>query len=174
MNDLDDIAILSNRVDLGYLSRDISFISRVLRAHIRWANADLEHEKETHSGRAALLSVIGLNPGISQNDLAAAVVLKKSAVTKLISEMEDEKLVIKEKPKSDRRYNALRLSPLGEDRWRHLQSEMRNHQEALLAPLSSREREKLFELLGRLVVHYADQLGGSESTPGQPQSPSGT
>ncbi|WBU61478.1 MarR family winged helix-turn-helix transcriptional regulator [Paracoccus albus] len=162
MSDPDNISILSGRIDLGYLSRDISFMSRVLRAHIRWANAELAHENDSQSGRSALLSVIGLNPGISQNDLAATVVLKKSAVTKLISDMEAEQLVIREKPKADRRYNALRLSAEGEDKWRALKNEMFVRQEALLAPLNGREREKLFQLLGRLIVHYTDQLDGQE------------
>lgn len=166
MADRDNISILSDRIDLGYLSRDISFMSRVLRAHIRWANAELEHEKDSQSGRSALLSVIGLNPGISQNDLAATVVLKKSAVTKLIGDMEAEQLVIREKPKADRRYNALRLSDEGEDKWRALKNEMLVQQEALLAPLNGREREKLFQLLGRLVVHYTDQLDGPEQATG--------
>ena len=165
MTELDDIAILSHRIDLGYLSRDLSFMSRVLHAHVRWANADLAPERETLSGSAALLGVIALNPGISQNDLATAVVLKKSAVTKFISEMEAEGLVIREKPKADRRYYALRLSPAGEKRWSKLQQRMRNQQEPLLAPLSGRERDKLFQLLGRLIINFADQLDGSETRP---------
>lgn len=169
MTQLDDIAVLSNRIDLGYLSRDLSFMSRVLHAHVRWANAYLAPDAETLSGSAALLGVIALNPGISQNDLAAAVVLKKSAVTKFVSEMQAEGLIIREKPKSDRRFNALRLSPAGEVRWNLLKRQMRNQQEPLLAPLSGRERDKLFQLLGRLIINFADHLSAAE----QEQEPDG-
>lgn len=165
MTELDDIAILSSRIDLGYLSRDLSFLSRVLHAHVRWANASLAPDRETLSGSAALLGVIALNPGISQNDLATATVLKKSAVTKFISEMEADGLVIREKPKSDRRYNVLRLSPAGEARWNDLQRRMHSQQEPLLAPLSGRERDKLFQLLGRLIVNFTDQLDASQAPP---------
>ncbi|TKW65710.1 MAG: winged helix-turn-helix transcriptional regulator [Paracoccus denitrificans] len=158
MTERDDIAILSNRIELGYLSRDLSFISRVLHAHVRWAHADLDPDSETLGGRAALLGVIALNPGISQNDLATAVVLKKSAVTKFITEMEAEGLVIREKPKSDRRYNALRLSPAGQRRWNLQKSRMHDQQQTLLEPLNGRERDKLFQLLGKLIVNFADQI----------------
>ena len=40
--------------------------------------------------------------------------MKKSAVTKLIGELEAKGLVIRDKPKSDRRFNALSLSLEGE------------------------------------------------------------
>lgn len=83
----DGIAVLSDRIVLGYLSRDLTFMTRVLRAHVRWANTNGSDENSALGSDAAVLSVIGLNPGISQNDLASAVVLKKSAVTKLVSDM---------------------------------------------------------------------------------------
>lgn len=162
MTEYDDIALLSNRIDLGYLSRDLSFMSRVLYAQVRWANADLAPEAETLSGGAALLGVIARNPGISQNDLAAAVALKKSAVTRFVRDMETEGLIIREKPRSDRRYNALRLSPAGDQRWSLLQQQMSARQEDMLAPLTARERDRLFQLLGRLLVNFADQPGASD------------
>ncbi|HMQ42379.1 MAG TPA: MarR family winged helix-turn-helix transcriptional regulator [Paracoccus sp. (in: a-proteobacteria)] len=162
----DGIAVLSDRIVLGYLSRDLTFMTRVLRAHVRWANTNGGDENSALGSDAAVLSVIGLNPGISQNDLASAVVLKKSAVTKLVSDMEVEGFVIRQKPETDRRYNALRLTAAGHAKWQLLQREMHARQEALLAPLDGRERDKLFELLGRLVIHYSDQL----SADGQPQT----
>ncbi|WBU57640.1 MarR family winged helix-turn-helix transcriptional regulator [Paracoccus sediminicola] len=156
MSKIDENAYLLDGIELGFLARDLSFLSRVLRAHVRNLNADFYREHDPISGSVALLSLIGLNPGISQNDLAAAVVLKKSAVTKIVSRMESEGFVIRDKPKSDRRYNALRLSREGEMRWNDLRNEIRNQQETLLEPLGQRDRDKLFSLLGRLVTHYAD------------------
>jgi DNA-binding MarR family transcriptional regulator len=126
----------------------------VLRAHIRTRNAAFYSENEVVSGSVALLCLIGLNPGVSQNDLASAVVLKKSAVTRVISEMEGAGLVTRRKTRSDRRYNALTLTEHGETRWRQLQAEMRRQQDRLLAPLDDADRAALFDLLGRLIEHY--------------------
>lgn len=157
MNDIDDLSIVDGRIRLGFLTRDLTFMSRVLGAHMRAINADFYREHDVVSGSVALLSLIGLNPGISQNDLAAAVVLKKSAVTKILTEMEQRGDVIREKPKFDRRYNALRLSEAGQRRWRIIRQQMVEQREEMLAPLAHRDREKLFQLLGRLVEHYADR-----------------
>ncbi|SDD61477.1 DNA-binding transcriptional regulator, MarR family [Paracoccus isoporae] len=165
MYDIDDLSIVDGRIQLGFLTRDLTFMSRVLTAHMRSINADFYREHDVMSGSVALLSLIGLNPGISQNDLAAAVVLKKSAVTKILTEMEQRGDVIREKPKFDRRYNALRLSPQGERRWREVRERMIAQREDLLAPLPQRDREKLFKLLGRLVEHYADRPAEDEPRP---------
>ncbi len=157
MRDVDDGKPPTGRVELGYLAKDLSFVSRVLRAHIRSLNADFYRENEAVSGSVALLSLIGLNPGISQNDLAAAVVIKKSAVTKIITEMEQADLVTRQKTKADRRFNALELTDNGQARWRLLKAEMVRQQDRLLAPLDEGERDLLFALLGRLIAHYAGE-----------------
>ena len=110
----------------------------------------------TLGGALALMSLIGLNPGISQNDLAMTVVMKKSAVTKLIGELEAKGLVIRDKPKSDRRFNALSLSLEGEALWVELRDRLQERQEFLLQPLNLRDRDRLFGLMHRLVAYYAD------------------
>ena len=156
MKDFDYEPVASSKIELGYLAEDISFMTRVLFAHVRLANAEFHREWDTVSGTLSLLSLIGLNPGISQNDLASTVVMKKSAVTKLIGELEAKGLVIRDKPKSDRRFNALSLSLDGEARWMELRGRLRERQEILLHPLNLRDRDRLFALMGRLVAHYAD------------------
>jgi DNA-binding MarR family transcriptional regulator len=125
-------------------------------AHVRLANAEFHREWDTVSGTLSLLSLIGLNPGISQNDLASTVVMKKSAVTKLIGELEAKGLVIRDKPKSDRRFNALSLSLEGEALWQELRGRLQERQEFLLQPLNLRDRDRLFGLMHRLVAYYAD------------------
>lgn len=154
MRDLEDDKTPAGSIELGHLAEDISFVTRVLRAHIRARNAEFYRENDVASGGVALLCLIGLNPGISQNALAAAVVLKKSAVTKVISGMEEHGLVTRAKTRTDRRYNALHLTERGEAEWTRLRGEMRRQQDRLLAPLGDAERETLFALLGRLNDYY--------------------
>ena len=156
MKDFDYEPVASSKIELGYLAGDISFMARVLFAHVRLANAEFHREWDTVSGTLSLLSLIGLNPGISQNDLASTVVMKKSAVTKLIGELEAKGLVIRDKPKSDRRFNALSLSLEGEALWVELRDRLQERQEFLLPPLNLRDRDRLFGLMHRLVAYYAD------------------
>ncbi|MFV0293131.1 MAG: MarR family winged helix-turn-helix transcriptional regulator [Paracoccus sp. (in: a-proteobacteria)] len=161
MIDFDETATSAGRIELDYLAQDLSFMSRVLRAHVKALNADFDRENDTISGSIALLSLIGLNPGISQSDLAATVVLKKSAVTKIISELGDRGLVLRGKPEADRRYNALTLSPEGQAQWERLRDQMQQRQDQLLATLSQRDRDRLFQLIGKLIAYYAEQAAGA-------------
>ncbi|MBA4491234.1 MarR family transcriptional regulator [Paracoccus sp. S1E-3] len=156
MKDFDYEPVAASKIELGYLAGDITFMARVLFAHVRLANAEFHREWDTVSGTLSLLSLIGLNPGISQNDLASTVVMKKSAVTKLIGELEAKGLVIRDKPKSDRRFNALSLSLEGEALWLEMRDRLQERQEFLLQPLNTRDRDRLFALLQRLVAYYAD------------------
>lgn len=161
MKDFDYEPVAASKIELGYLAGDISFMARVLYAHVRLANAEFHREWDTVNGTLSLLSLVGLNPGISQNELANAVVMKKSAVTKLIGELEAKGLVIRDKPKSDRRFNALSLSLEGEALWRELRGRVQERQEHLLQPLTHRDRDRLFVLMHRLIAHYADHTGTS-------------
>lgn len=161
MKDFDYEPVASSKIELGYLAGDISFMARVLFAHVRLANAEFHREWDTVSGTLSLLSLIGLNPGISQNDLASTVVMKKSAVTKLIGELEAKGLVIRDKPKSDRRFNALSLSLEGEALWVELRDRLQERQEFLLQPLNLRDRDRLFGLMHRLVAYYAEPPAGA-------------
>lgn len=157
MKDFDYENVTCGNVDLGYLATDLSFMTRVLSAHVRVTYAEYQRKGDTAGGALALMSLIGLNPGISQNDLAMTVVMKKSAVTKAITEMEERGLVVRSKHKSDRRFNALTLSAAGTELWHDLRNRNQDRQEILLHPLTLRDRERLFNLLGRLVTHCADR-----------------
>ncbi|MFD1796440.1 MarR family winged helix-turn-helix transcriptional regulator [Paracoccus aurantiacus] len=163
MKDFDYQPLPNSKVELGYLAGDLTFMTRVLSAHIRVANVEFQREWDTVSGSLTLLSLIGLNPEISQNDLAAVAVMKKSAVTKIVTDLEERGLVIRDKHKSDRRFNALTLSPEGEAFWKDMRKRSEMRHEHLLHPLSARDREKLFSLLGRLIAHYSEDRSGSRS-----------
>lgn len=139
-------------LNLGHLAQDIAFVSRTLRAHINAAN---ERRFNMPSGHIALLNLIALNPGISQNDLAAAVVVKKSAVAKAINDLETRGLVAREKTGTDKRFNELVLTAEGTAQTEGLRGQMVMHTDRILAPLSSAERAMLFELLNKVTAGLA-------------------
>ncbi len=70
-------------------------------------------------------------------------------------------LVIRDKPKSDRRFNALSLSLEGEALWVELRDRLQERQEFLLQPLNLRDRDRLFGLMHRLVAYYAEPPAGA-------------
>ncbi len=145
-----------DRIELGHLSHDLSFVSRILRAHIVERNAPFFDAHGVAGGEVALLNLIGQNPGISQKGLAEVVVLKKSAITKLVNEMERNGLITRRKEGDDLRVNALHLTEGGQEKLARMRADMDALQSELLAVLSPAERGMLFELMWRLI----DGLGG--------------
>jgi DNA-binding MarR family transcriptional regulator len=138
-------------LSLGFLAEDISFVTRVLRSKLARENAAFIRRHEVASGEVAILSLIGLNPGVSQKDLAGAVVLKKSALTKAVNTMEASGLIERRKGSGDQRFNTLHLTPAGEAKWQAMRKDMFQLQNRLLEQLSNQERQELFGLLWRLV-----------------------
>lgn len=142
-----------SEVELGYLGEDLPYLTRVLRACIRAETALFYKDFGTEHGDIAIINLIGINPGISQNDLAAAVVLKKSAVTKVIKSLENRGLVERRKVSSDKRYNALTLTEKGEEKRRQLRDGMQAQHQALLSVFSREEQQQLLSQLRRLSDH---------------------
>lgn len=137
-------------VELDYLGEDLPYLTRVLRACVRAENAAFYKDFGTEHGDIAIINLIGINPGISQNDLAAAVVLKKSAVTKVIKHLEERGLVERRKVSTDKRYNALTLTRKGEEKRARLREGMQFQNDALFAGFSDSERTEFFGQLRRL------------------------
>lgn len=142
--------------DLGQLATDISFVTRILRSRIQDRNEAFLRDHAVAPGVVAALNIIGTNPGLTQKDLAKAVVLKKSALTKLVNEMEQAGLIERRKEGADMRLNALYLTSEGSTRLAAMRNDMVEIQATLMSPLSQAERAMLFELLWRLIGDLND------------------
>lgn len=151
MSDAGDESTRDKSLRMGHLATDLSFATRALRARLRDRNADFHQSINIESGGIAILNVIGLNPGISQKELAGAIVLKKSAMTKVVNHMEEQGLIERRKTGSDKRFNSLHLTPEGQKRYEGLVSKMITRQDEILSPLSSAERALFFEMMWRLI-----------------------
>lgn len=147
----------NSEVELGHLKSDLSFATRALRAHLRRENSNFYLSHGIEAGGVAILSLIGLNPGISQKDLAGTIVLKKSAMTKVVNHMEKQGLIERRKGVPDMRVNALHLTEDGTRLYQSLMSDMRARQEKLLSALSEKERNQFFEMTWRLIAALDEQ-----------------
>lgn len=144
-------------IELGYLGEDLPYLTRVLRACIRAENAAFYKDFGTEHGDIAIINLIGINPGISQNDLAAAVVLKKSAVTKVIKHLEERGLVERRKVSTDKRFNSLTLTKKGEEKRLQLREGMKAQNDALLSIFTDEERAEFYGQLQRLCEHLMER-----------------
>lgn len=144
---------------LGHLTEDISFVTRILRARIQSRNEPFFADHQVAGGEVAVLNLIYINPGLTQKELAQLVVLRKSALTKLVNALERSGLIERRKEGTDKRLNALYLTDEGHARLAEFHPDMVRLQAEFLAPLSAAERAMLFELLWRLIDE-ADRPAG--------------
>jgi DNA-binding MarR family transcriptional regulator len=114
------------------------------------------------------LSVLGLTPphvgilgaidrseGLSQQALCDRLRVMPSRLVTLVDELEQRELVERRDKPDDRRTYALHLTEKGRGALKAIGLVAREHQEALCAALTEREREQLATLLRRI----ADQQG---------------
>jgi MarR family transcriptional regulator, lower aerobic nicotinate degradation pathway regulator len=88
-------------------------------------------------------AALGRRSGIHLSDMVAA-----------INELADRKLVERAPDPADRRRNIISLTAAGRRQLRRLEKQLAETQDELLAPLSPRERQRLTELLSRLLDHH--------------------
>ncbi len=149
-------------VELGYLGRDFPFILRSLRGYIRAATSETFAGLDTEPGEIAILNLVAINPGLSQNDLAAMLVLKKSAVTKAVNNLERRGLIERRKG-ADRRFNAVSLTDSGSDKVARFRERMAKQHAILFEGFSEGEEAVFFERLRRILARlYALDRGRAE------------
>lgn len=96
-------------------------------------------------------AMLGRRSGIHLSDMVAA-----------INELADRKLVERASDPSDGRRNIISLTAAGKRQLRRLEKQLAECQDELLAPLSPGERQRLTELLSRLLDHHNRRTGTPE------------
>ncbi|MFD5552536.1 MarR family winged helix-turn-helix transcriptional regulator [Streptomyces sp. NPDC127068] len=95
-------------------------------------------------------TALGRGSGIHVSDMVATV-----------NELADRGLVERAPDPSDRRRNIISLTAAGKRRLRQLEKRLAETQEELLVPLSPEERQRLTELLSKLLDHHNRRTGAS-------------
>ncbi|HEX5596974.1 MAG TPA: MarR family transcriptional regulator [Micromonosporaceae bacterium] len=96
-------------------------------------------------------AALGRRSGIHLSDMVAA-----------INELADRGLVERSPDPSDRRRNIITLTAAGKRQLRRLEKRLAETQDELLAPLSPEERQRLTELLSRLLDHHNRRIGSPD------------
>lgn len=96
-------------------------------------------------------ATLGRRSGIHLSDMVATV-----------NELTDRELVERAPDPADRRRNVISLTATGKRHLRRLEKRLAETQDELLAPLSAEERQRLTELLTRLLEHHNRRTGAPE------------
>lgn len=109
------------------------------------------------TGQITMLGLIAANRGVTQTELAEAMLMRKSQVTGLIQDLVTRGLVARTEQGGDRRFNALSLTRQGQQAWARAREHIQRHSDHLLAALDDSEREMLTRLLRKLLAaHLSD------------------
>jgi DNA-binding MarR family transcriptional regulator len=104
---------------------------------------------DLRAGGFSALALIAANPGCSQNQLARALGMDKSAVVALVKELERRGLAERVPGRDDRRFRALRLTAKGKTVLVQMMKPGSQPGAPIRAALSPREMEQLLSLLDR-------------------------
>jgi MarR family transcriptional regulator, lower aerobic nicotinate degradation pathway regulator len=102
-----------------------------------------------------VLSALAERGAASQAELGRRLLMDRSDMHALLSELERDGLVARVRDPSDRRRMLVDLTPAGARTLKRLDSRIQAAQDAFVAPLSAADRRVLQRLLTRLVEHHA-------------------
>jgi DNA-binding MarR family transcriptional regulator len=104
---------------------------------------------------AGILRLLGIEAGLSQQELAARLKIHPSRLVAILDNLEKRGFVERRANPEDRRLYSLHLTRPGGEVLQKIGSVARKHQDALLACISPEERDTLAALL----LKVADQQG---------------
>lgn len=151
--------LTSAKVKIGSLNKNLSYLSRLVRIVTMQSGSSFFENFDFASGQKTMLYLISVNKDITQNELASALIMKKSQMTNLIADLVERKLVIRESQEDDRRFNTLRLTAKGKFICVKLESQMKMHGDHLSSPLSHQEMTQLTALLSKLLKSHLSESG---------------
>ena len=138
------------QIALGPLATSLGFHLRLAQIRAFDAFFAAFAEEGLQPGGFSVLITIGENPGIRQGVLAAALMIKRSHMAKIVQGFGEAGLVERRVPPDDRRAVELTLTRDGHRLVEAKMAKFREHERASAACLSADERQTLFSLLRKL------------------------
>lgn len=135
----------------GQLPQVLGFhLRRTQVAIFRHFSRTVGAEMDITPGLLGMLQVIAANPGLAQSRLAEAMGVDRSAIVKVVDQLQARGLVVREPSPNDKRSHSLHLTEEGETKLQAMKQRMREHEDDFTAALSTEERRTLIDLLARL------------------------
>lgn len=147
---------VSPGVVLGPLSTDLPFMIRNIYALLRPVGAQIREPLGIETGSIGILSLVWINPGISQNDLAASLAMKKSAIALQVRQLEDDGLLERRRDSGDRRVNAITLTSEGHQMVARIRKLTDTLNAQIMDGISDDDREAFFRVLSNLHDRLMD------------------
>jgi len=136
--------------DLGDLADHVGYMLRRAQIAVFADFSQGQRGPVARPGQFAVLAVIGRNPGLSQAQLCAALGIKRANLVAVIDHLESLGLARRQASATDRRSNALYLTPAGERALREGLEDQADHEARVTKLLGADGRARLLEQLAAL------------------------
>lgn len=140
----------SETIDYGPLEQLFGYQLRRAYSYLYRTFVSEFRELQLAPGQYSALVLIGLNPGMSQIDLAEATGLDGSTIVPITDRFERLGWIRRTRRPNDRRLYALRITPLGQDVLDKARPLIAARQRRLASILSPDERRNLIAVLSRI------------------------
>jgi DNA-binding MarR family transcriptional regulator len=136
-------------VDFGMLEQQIGFVAH--RALLVMRRNFVLRAGPLRSGALNALVLIGVNPGLTQSEIAQSLILDKGTTAHMLRDLEQRGWIERRTRSNDRRWKGVYLSPAGAREMSRLTIEMEALARRLDMLFTPQERAQLLALLNRIV-----------------------
>lgn len=119
-------------------------------------------------GLYGMLQVIANNPGLSQSALASTMDVDRSSIVKVVNQLEEKGLIVRDASPTDRRRYRLHMTTPGVRALKRIQHAVMHQDREFSARLDDTERATLIDLLKRLYQPASGDPGIGAGIGGQP------
>lgn len=119
-------------------------------ANFRHFSRTVAAEEDITPGLFGMLHVIAANPGLGQSRLAEAMEVDRSAIVKVVDQLERRGLIVRGASPNDKRSHCLQLTDEGRKALARMEALVLRHEEDFAKVLSADELQFLICLLARL------------------------
>lgn len=139
-------------------------VESLLRRYRHFGRKDRERGRmgaDPHRGQGRVLSLLKLQPEISQKDLGYLLDMRNQSLGELLSKLERNGYITREPSEQDRRVMVVRLTDEGRAAAEKMEEEQQDFENPF-ACLSEEECGKLSEILDKVITAMEDRMGEVE------------
>lgn len=142
----------NDSIDFGSLHQLTGYWLRRAQLNAFKSVNDFFAEYEITPGLFGTLEVVDRNPGLTQTAVATAMGNDRSAMVAIVDRLERRGLIERRPSATDRRSNALFLTPEGRAFQSHVRQQALEHNKAFFSFLTSEEHRIFCDVLKRIAV----------------------
>ena len=143
---------VSGGAELGLLVNDVGYLLRRAQLAVFADFGETLGELALRPGQFAVHTVIDHNPGVTQSDVCQLLGIQRPNFVSVIDDLEARGLARRSSSATDRRSNALTLTPAGKRLLQRAVDLQREHEGRLARKLGPGGRQALLDLLSRIAT----------------------